>query len=72
MGKPVIRAGFAYSSPRMRKGLEKDLAEQYSSRMERYDGAVFGAGYKGYLRMVGEIPDNVNVNLEYTLRTAAR
>jgi hypothetical protein len=68
--KPVLRAGFAYSAPRVRPGIEEDLLDQYRSRMTRYERWVESSGYKGYVRTIGEaVPNAVSLNLDYLADT---
>lgn len=62
--KPVIRCGFAYTAPRMRRGIEDDLRAQYRERMDRYTKWLKQSGFTGYWRIVGDaVPGNVDVNL---------
>lgn len=62
--KPIIRADFLYTSPRVRPAIEKDLKDQYVERMRKYEGWVRQNGYAGYSRSVGDaIPGAVSVNL---------
>jgi hypothetical protein len=65
-GKPVIRGGFCYASPRVRPGIEEDLREQYRERMSRYEQWIAHGSYAGYSRLVGEsIPNETSVNMDY-------
>ena len=65
-GKPVVRAEFAYTSARVRPGLENDLREQYESRIKAYEDWLRKQGYRGYSRTIGEsVPAMVNANLNY-------
>lgn len=59
-GRPVIRAGLEYRSPRLRPGIEGILNERYARRMKAYEQWVGAAGFRGYSRVIGsEIPKDM-------------
>jgi hypothetical protein len=65
--KPMIRDGFLYTCPRVRKGLEKDLADYYGRRMPQYEEWM-RSRFAGYCRCVGDaIPDGIDPNRSYPL-----
>jgi hypothetical protein len=49
-GKPILRGGFGYTTPRLRPGLEEALREQYADRMGRYERWLVDMEYAGYSR----------------------
>ena len=62
-GKPVLRGGFRYSSPRLRPAIAKDLLETYARQLEQYEAWVKQAGFAGYERELGDaIPGDVSEN----------
>lgn len=67
-GKPIIRAGFQYQCSRVRPGIEKDIAEYYVWRIERYEQWIADRKYAGYCREIGNsIPDEIHANRDFVL-----
>lgn len=66
-GKPsIIRSGFVYVAPRVRKGIEEELGRQYLEGIARYEQWVKESRYAGYARLIGPaIPANMDPNLSF-------
>jgi len=63
-GKPVLRGGFRYISPRLRPGIEADLMADYREHIKFYEVWAKKEGYAGYIREIGPaIPSKVSVNM---------
>jgi hypothetical protein len=66
--KPVIRGGFIYQCPRVRRGIETDLADNYRTRLATYETWLGNQKFAGYCREIGEaIPAEMNANRSFVL-----
>lgn len=65
-GKPVVRAGFQYTCPTPRPGIEKEIEENYRQRMAVYEKWISQVDHAGYCRELGAaIPSSVNASMMF-------
>ena len=66
LSKPVVRGGFRYTCPRVRPGIEGDLAENFSQRIGVYEKWIIDSKFAGYGREIGVfVPALVNANMNF-------